>query len=66
MTIEKRDPTRFDSAAMRAFVEKRVPDCKFLTDVGAEMVVQLPQPRPEIRGWGLYWKCLSLSGLWRW
>jgi energy-coupling factor transporter ATP-binding protein EcfA2 len=42
MTIEKRDPTRFDSAAMRAFVEKRVPDCKFLTDVGAEMVVQLP------------------------
>ena len=42
MTIEKVDPTHFDSANMRSFVSSRIPDCKFLTDVGTEMVIQLP------------------------
>ena len=35
---------------MRAFVQKRVPDCKFLTDVGAEMVVQ-------VRLWPAWKRC---------
>ena len=42
MTIEKFDATHFDSAGMRYFISSRIPDCKFLTDVGTEMVVQLP------------------------
>ena len=43
-------PTHPGSAAMRAFVQKRVPDCKFLTDVGAEMVVQ-------VRLWPAWKRC---------
>lgn len=42
MTIEKKDATRFNSAAMKELVKSHVPDCNLLTDVGAEMTFQLP------------------------
>ena len=42
MTLEKSDSNHFDSLAVLSLVKDFVPDCTVLTDVGAEMVIQLP------------------------
>lgn len=42
MTMEKIDAISFDSDKVEALITSRVPDAKVLTNVGAEMTMQLP------------------------
>jgi ATP-binding cassette subfamily A (ABC1) protein 3 len=42
MTMEKADSSHFDSKLVISLVQEFVPDCTVLTDVGAEIAIQLP------------------------
>jgi len=42
VTLEKIDPVNFKSSELVSIINRRVPDAKVVTDVGAELTVQLP------------------------
>lgn len=42
MTLEKSDPIHFNSSKVQGVITAKIPEATVLTDVGAELTVQLP------------------------